>query len=171
MAKNPKTGNSILERLCDIIELYIPALCMMLLFAAFLIGIISRYVLKDPQSWTYELSTVCFLNMVIASWPYVQRNHGHIAFDMVYERQGEKTKCAMRILGNGMIVFSAAALLPAVFHYLYDMKDLTTQVIHMPRWLVFSCLFVSILLSGLRAIIDIKTDLMRLLAETGGKKS
>ena len=153
--------NRIFSILRDIVELYFPAICLVILFLSFLIGIFSRYILKNPQSWSYELSTVCFVNMVIGSWPYVQRKHSHIVFDMFYERQSDSVKLAMRILGNLLIAMSAVALLPATYRYLYDMKNLTTQVIHMPRWLVFSCFAVSLFLSMIHAVLDIFEDLRK----------
>lgn len=161
---NKKLSRS-LTILRDIVDLYYPAVCLLILLVSFLIGIISRYILKTPQTWTYELSTVCFLNTVVASWPYVQRQGRHIVFDMVYEKQHRKLKLAMRIAGNFLIAFSASALFLATFRYLSDMKSLTTQVLHIPRWLVFSCLAVSLGLSAIRAVIDIIVEIRN---EKGG---
>ena len=105
-AQNTKYRTS--QKLCyvirDVVEQYYPALCLLVLFVSFLIGIFSRYILKNPQPWTYELSTICFMNMVIGSWPYVQRKHRHIVFDMYYEKQSETIKLAMRIVGNMLIL-------------------------------------------------------------------
>ncbi len=154
-----KNRPNLLTAVRDLIELYYPALCLIILFFSFLIGIFSRYILKNPQAWTYELSTICFVNLVVASWPYVQREHRHIIFDMFYEKQSNRTKRIMRIIANTLIALSATALLPAACSYLCDMKDLTTQVIHMPRWLVFSCFAVSFALSAVRSIMDVTEDL------------
>ena len=159
--KKSSSWNKFFSVLRDTVELYYPALCLIILFLSFLIGIFSRYILKNPQSWTYELSTISFVNMVIGSWPFVQRKHGHIVFDMFYERQSDKVKRAMRITGNLLIAISAAALLPATYRYLHDMKNLTTQVIHMPRWLVFSCFAVSLFLCMSHAVLDIIEDLRK----------
>lgn len=154
-----KSRLNLLTAVRNLVEQYYPALCLIILFLSFLIGIFSRYILKNPQAWTYELSTVCFVNLVVASWPYVQREHRHIVFDMFYEKQSGRTKRIMRIIGNTLIALSAAALLPAACSYLYDMKDLTTQVIHMPRWLVFICFALSFALSTARSILDVADDL------------
>jgi TRAP-type mannitol/chloroaromatic compound transport system permease small subunit len=47
--------------LANLVELYIPGVVFILLFIVFLINIITRYVLKNPQNWTLEFSLNAFV--------------------------------------------------------------------------------------------------------------
>lgn len=159
MNNNRLKSYNILKFIINLIEIYFPACCLLIMFISFIIGIFCRYILRDPQSWTYELSTICFFNMVIISWPYCQKNHKHIEFDMFYERKSANTKWIMRILSNLLITCSCIALFPASVQYILSMRGLKTQVLHLPRWSVFICFSVSLLFSAIRSCIDIYNDI------------
>ena len=158
---HPKTSDKLpaaVQLILRIIEVYLPALCLILLFISFIIGIITRYILNNPQAWTYEFSTICFFNLVFISWPLVQESHEHIVFDMFYERRSSKVKHIFNYMGNIIIAVCAFTLFPTSISYLQSMKGLTSQVIHIPRQIIYLCYPVSLLLSGSIAIIDIFVD-------------
>lgn len=121
----------------DILEIYIPIALFLILFLSFVIGIVYRYFLNNPQSWTYELSSICFLGVGILSACLVTRNDEHISFDMVYEKFSSKIQCVLRIVSNCLVCITAIAITPASIEYLVDMQGLTTQIIGLPRFLVF----------------------------------
>lgn len=154
---------SVLYNLCctilDLVEIAIPAIMLLCLFVSFIAGIVFRYLLRDPQAWTFELSTVAFLQLTILSACYVQREDQHIAFDMIYERMSLKAQCLMRIIGNIVVVFTATMLIPAAIKYVGTMADLSTQVLKWPRWAIFVCLPLTFLImdirAGHRAVLDI----------------
>lgn len=146
--------------LLDIIEIWIPVVMLLTLFVVFVLGVFYRYVVKDPKSWTYELSTVCFLSFVILSACYVQRQDKHIVFDMIFNKMSDKTQCIMRITSNCITALTCIILTPTTVHFLSSMQGLTTQILKIPRGLVFVCfliLFVSTAIRGcIRAAYDIK---------------
>ena len=45
----------------DFLEVYLPIAVFLLMFISFLTNIFFRYVLKNPQNWTFEFSTYSFV--------------------------------------------------------------------------------------------------------------
>lgn len=154
-----KEVRRIAKIIADIVEVVIPTALLLMLFAVFVLGVFFRYIMQDPQPWTYELSTICFLSFVILSACYVQRVEKHIMFDMVYNAMCARTRCLMRIVSNAIVTITCALLTPATVKYLLSMKGLTSQVLKIPRTLIFLCfllLFCSTAIrSGVRTVIDV----------------
>ena len=70
----------------DLVELYIPGLCFVLMFLAFICQIFCRYVLRSPVPWAYEITVACYLWMVVLGACYAQRERSHVTFTLVYDR-------------------------------------------------------------------------------------
>ena len=92
--------HSLGKLLKNIVEIYIPAIFFLTLFVSFLIGIIFRYVFDNPQSWTFELSSICYLAVAVLAWGIAHRTDGNVVFDMLYNRLSAKTQCILRIITN-----------------------------------------------------------------------
>lgn len=142
----------------NLIEIYIPAIMLICLFVSFVVGIVFRYVFKEPQPWTYELSTVTFLNLAILSGCFVQRKNEHIVFDMVYEKQNKKIQCIMRIVGELIICFTATVLVPTAVKYVCSMSGLKTQILKWPRWCIFVCFPTTFAIMDIRALVRLILD-------------
>ena len=144
----------------DTIEIYIPAALFMILFICFLIGVFFRYVVKNPQSWTFELSTVAFLGSVILAGCLSDRHAEHISFDMIYDRRSEKTKTIMRILSNSLVIVFLGVAFPASIRFILSFNNLTTPIMKIPQTLVFCCfpvLLADLIIRGaVRLVKDIR---------------
>ena len=162
-------------RLCrDFVEIVLPSVLFWMLFISFLIGIFFRYILKDPLSWTFEMGNICFLSVGLISCGIAHRENDHVIFDLIYEKMSPLWKNISRILGNSLIVFTCLMLTPATVKYLQTMQaqKLYTQVIGIPRALIFSPFLIMVLLallrSGYRLVCDIKALLTKSYAEDYG---
>ena len=146
--------------LLDILEIYSPAVLFMILFICFLVGIFFRYVVKNPQSWSFELSTVAFLGSVILAGCLADRHGEHISFDMIYDRRSEKTKTIMRIISNALVFVFLGVAFPASVRFILSFNNLTTPIMKIPQTLVFCCfpvLLVDLIIrSGVRLVMDIR---------------
>jgi len=143
----------ILKVIIDIIEIYIPVAMLIILFMAFIIGIFFRYVLKNPQSWTYEASSIAFLSFTILSACYVGRVDKHIEFDMIFNRMSDKAQSIMNMVSNLLIAIVCAMLVPAAIKFIGSMKGLYTQVLDIPRGMVYWCMVVLFTLTCIRTAI------------------
>ena len=146
--------------LLDLLEIYIPVSLFLVLFVCFLLGILFRYFLKAPQSWTFELSSICYLAVGILSWGVCQRSEEHIVFDMLYNKVSEKTQCLIRVVNNLVIALVALLLIVPSINYLQSLQGLKAQTLPIPRFLIFvpfTISFVSAALrSGYRFVIDLR---------------
>lgn len=140
-----------------------------MLFISFIIGIFTRYVLKSPVSWSYELSTVVFVSLVMLSACYVQRKDEHIEFNLFYVRKPPKTQCLMRIVSNLIIAFTSGMLVPASVKYVRSMSGLKSSIMHIPRGSIFICFIVSFFIMSLRSLWFVYLDI-RSFAERDYRK-
>lgn len=149
MKKATKIGKILL----DIIEVYLPIVFLLTLFASFIIGIFFRYCLQNPQSWSYELSSICFVSFIILSACFVQRTEQHIVFDMLFNKMTLKVQCFMRFVSNLIIAVICAILTPVSVKFVMSMKGLTSQVLKIPRGMIFVCFVILFLSTALRCAI------------------
>lgn len=148
----------------DILEIYIPAIMFMTLFITFVLGVVFRYVIKNPQSWTYELSSIAFLWVGILGWGLTHRENENVVFEMLYERCSERVQTFFRILSNLLIAITAGILIVPSITYLVDMLELSTQILKIPRYLVFLPFAVSFIIAFIRSTYRLIPDI-KLLSE------
>jgi len=167
-AKNKlvKTGKFLL----DVLEIHLPSLLFMTLFICFLIGIVCRYILKDPQAWTFEMSTICYLWVAVLSWGIAHRMDDNVVFDMLYNKLSPTVQCLLRLISNLLIAVTAAVLIGPSLEYLESLFGLTTQTIKLPRFLVFVPFTVSFISATVRSIYNFVLDICSIKDKTYKQK-
>ena len=60
--------------------------CSSCMFVVFLINIFTRYVLRNPQNWTFEFSVNSFVIVGLLGACAAYRLEDHVVFDLVYTR-------------------------------------------------------------------------------------
>ncbi len=98
------------------------AIMLALMFAAFILQIIFRYVLNFPIGWTNEISVVLWIWIVLWGASFVLREEEEIRFDFFYAPAGPKARRVMFISSATALVILYAISLPAVFDYVTFMK-------------------------------------------------
>ncbi len=160
--------------LLDVIEVYIPSVAFIVLFIAFLFGIIFRYVLKDPQTWTFEVSRISFLWAAILAACIADRDENHVIFDMIYVKTSLKVQCLMRIISNLLIIVFISWLTPFTVQYLMKMNTQPTSILKIPMSLVFIpflVLFICTIVRALhRLILDIQAFRKKTYVQTYNRK-
>jgi TRAP-type C4-dicarboxylate transport system permease small subunit len=87
----------------DFIELYIPMAAFIALFVSYIILIAYRYIFLISIAWLTELNTFLYLWCVVLVASYSTRTDAHITFPVLYDKCPEKTKLALRLIGNIVI--------------------------------------------------------------------
>jgi len=151
---------SIGKLLENILELVIPASMFAVLFISFVLGVFFRYVLKNPQSWTFELSSICYLSVGVLSWGISHRTDDHVVFDMFYTKVSTKMQCLFRILSNLLIVFIALMLIVPSITYLQAMVGLKTEIMKIPRVIVFAPFTISFIVAVIRSTYRLILDII-----------
>ena len=106
------------QAVMDFIEIYVPMFWFVLLFVAFILQIISRYIFNNPLVWPYELAQISYVWIITLGCCYAQRTDDNIVFSVIYELVGEKARRLLRLLEDILIVGLLVYLvLPALEFY------------------------------------------------------
>src|SRR5258706_15008830 len=97
------------------------------MFFAFMVQIVFRYVFNFPIGWTSELSVIAWLWLVLWGAAFVVKESEEIRFDLVYSAAGPRTRRAMGIVTGIAIVLLYAASLPGSVKYIAFMKVESTS--------------------------------------------
>jgi C4-dicarboxylate transporter, DctQ subunit len=92
------------------------------MFVAFLIQILFRYVLNWPAGWASELSTVMWIWLVLWGAAFVVRERDEIRFDIFYGSAAPRTRRILMMVIATVIVTLYSVSLPAVWDYVTFMK-------------------------------------------------
>ena len=92
--------------LLDLVEIYIPCASFAVMFISFIIQIFTRYVLNDPQVWTYELTVFGFIWTALLGALYAKRRASHVKFTLLYDMYRPRTQIWVRVAGNSLILIS-----------------------------------------------------------------
>ena len=93
-----------------------------IMFAAFMLQIVFRYVINLPMGWTHEISVIMWLWMVLFGTAFVVRDSEEIRFDILYSAVSDKWRRAMVVICAVALVVLFTISLPAVIDYIQFMK-------------------------------------------------
>jgi TRAP-type C4-dicarboxylate transport system permease small subunit len=118
-----RKAGSALHRFAEVVA----ALLLAVIFVAFIIQIVFRYLFNFPVGWTSELSVAAWLWLVLWGAAFVLREHEEIRFDLVSGVVGRRTRVVMALVAGVAIVVLYAMSLPAAFAYVSFMKVESTS--------------------------------------------
>jgi C4-dicarboxylate transporter, DctQ subunit len=98
------------------------AAMLFLMFAAFMLQIVFRYVLKWPIGWTNEISVALWIWIVLFGAAFVVRESEEIRFDLFWAGAGEKARRVMVLIMAVALISMFVLSLPAVVDYILFMK-------------------------------------------------
>jgi len=98
------------------------AAMLAVMFAAFIIQIVFRYLFNFPVGWTSELTVVMWLWLVLFGSAFVLTEKEEIRFDLLYSSVGRRTRIGMAIVFAIVIVVLYGASLKASYSYVSFMK-------------------------------------------------
>ncbi len=98
------------------------AAMLAVMFLAFLLQIVFRYLLNFPVGWTSELTVIAWLWGVLWGASFVVREREEIRFDLLYGALGPRTRRIAGICTGIAIVALYAMSLPATLDYVRFMK-------------------------------------------------
>lgn len=152
----------------EIIEVYLAVFSFSIMFVAFLIQIFWRYVLDNPLTWPFEVTTVAFVWAVLFGAIYAMRRRDHLKFNLFYERMPEKIQPAIRIFSNLLVcVGFAIAFYPAV-GYIEFMNRQSTTSLDIPFSIVYFPFLVFLIAVICYTLVDIIADVRLMVARGGG---
>jgi C4-dicarboxylate transporter, DctQ subunit len=98
------------------------ALLLFLMFAAFMLQIVFRYVLDWPIGWTNEISVALWIWIVLFGAAFVVRESEEIRFDLFWAGAGDLARRVMVLIMAVSLIAAFVVSLPAVWDYITFMK-------------------------------------------------
>jgi TRAP-type C4-dicarboxylate transport system permease small subunit len=143
----------------DFVEVHLPIAVFVMLFLAFLTNVIFRYIIKNPQNWTFELSVNAFVIVGLLGACAAYRKEDHVVFDLLYTRLDAKGQNILRIISSVVVIVFFTIALPGSIRYLVRLPAVTS-IMRIPLRFVFlpyPILLISMVLrSAYRLFSDIK---------------
>ena len=140
------------------------AVLMGSLVLAVLWQVFTRFVLRDPSSWTEELARYLMIWVGLIGAAYAAGRHKHLAVDLLAGRlSGQRAQLLRIITGMCAILFAMAALFGGGMRLVWVMLKLgqTSASLQVPLGYVYLALPVSGLLITFYATLDLIEDLRR----------
>ena len=102
------------------------AMLLAVMFVAFIVQIVFRYVFNFPIGWTSELTVITWLWLVLWGAAFVVTEAEEIRFDLIYSAVGAHTRRIMAIVTSVALLVLYGMSLPAVVDYVTFMKVQST---------------------------------------------
>jgi TRAP-type C4-dicarboxylate transport system permease small subunit len=131
------------------------------MFAAFLVQIVTRYVLNDPASWTLEVCSIAYVWIVFFASGTIVTSRQHITFDMLYSALTPPWKRGFSLFTTASLLALFVICLPEVLGYIHFVSLKHTLILNIRLDLIYSCF--AIFMIG--AIIGAAIRLYRLLGK------
>ncbi|MDQ6435291.1 TRAP transporter small permease subunit [Mesorhizobium sp. LHD-90] len=98
------------------------AAMLAVMFFAFLLQILFRYVLNWPTGWTNEISAILWIWIVLWGAAFVLTEQEEMRFDLIYASVGARTRSVMFLICAASLIFLYGISFPAVLDYVTFMK-------------------------------------------------
>ena len=100
------------------------------MFAAFIVQIVFRYLFNFPIGWTSELTVAAWLWLVLWGSAFVLKEREEIRFDLIYSSVGPRARRVMGILMAVALVALYGMSFPATWKYVTFMKVERSSYLH-----------------------------------------
>lgn len=150
------------------IEEIIPSLLFAILFVVFIAGVISRYVFSYPLSWSYDITAIAYLWMVVLGACYTTRKKSHVMFTLIYDLLERRKQAALVFLGDLIIAVTFIALFVPSWQFITKMKIQKTGVLGVPFSVIYSPFIVFVIIIVLYMIMEMYECLRIFMNKTKG---
>ena len=118
------------------------ATMLAVMFFAFLLQILFRYVLNWPTGWTNELSAILWIWIVLWGAAFVTTEQEEMRFDLIYASVRPRVRGVMFLFCAAWLVFLYGISFPAVLDYVTFMKVEKSAYLNIPFDWLFSIYIV-----------------------------
>lgn len=120
----------------------VAAAMLAVMFVAFLLQIVFRYVFNLPTGWSSELTVVMWLYLVLWGAAFVLKEEEEIRFDLLYGGSGRRARIGMGLVCAAAVVLLYGMSLPAAYAYVSFMKVERSSYLKIPLNWLFSIYLV-----------------------------
>lgn len=116
--------------------------------------VVARYVFNSGAVWALELTTLLFAWLVLFGMSYGIKVGLHLGVDFFVNMLGPKVVRAAALFAVACGIAYASILFVGSWVYLTKLYKIgiTTEDLHLPRWLAYSILPIGLALLGIRCV-------------------
>ena len=134
----------------------VAAAAFALMFAAFTIQILSRYVLNMPVAWSLELCSIAYVWVVFWSCDLLVSERQQIVFDVIYQAIRPKTRRWIAIFNTATLAVLFLAALPGTLEYIWFLRRRASMMLQIPMHLVYLCFVVFMIAVVVGAVLRLR---------------
>jgi len=154
------TKSRLVTRLHRVAEI-IAAAMFAIMLAAFLVGVISRYVFNNPVSWSIEICSIAYVWIVFLSGATIVPMEQHITFDMLHKAVKPSARRVLAIISAASIGVIFLVGLPTTLEYIGFVGQKRTLMLHIPMNYVYSCFGIFMIGAIIRSALSLRALLGR----------
>jgi len=147
------------DTIFDIIELYIPTVCIFICFASFVCQVFSRKILGHQWFWTYETCVISFMFCTLFGGSYAARKHTHVTFDTIYDLFPEPIQKYIDVFISLVGIFVFGALLIPCWNVVVGQTGLKSDMLHLPMNAITFPFFSFVLLTLIHLLTDLVSEI------------
>ena len=156
--------------LLDFVEVWMPTIALAVIFVAFILNVISRYVFRSPINACYELCLAGLVWTLLLSAPYAVRTKTNVAFTLLYDKAGARTQLIMRLIGNAFLLFCLIKMFYPCLDWVLFMHRKRTSVLKIRYDILFFPFVIFNALDIFHFTVDIVRDLIKGFKAITGKE-
>ena len=156
--------------LLDFVEVWMPTITLAIIFVAFIINVISRYVFRAPVNACYELCLAGLVWTLLLSAPYAVRTKTNVAFTLLYDKAGAAVQLIMRLAGNAFLLFCLIRMFYPCLDWVLFMHRKRTPVLGIRYDILFFPFVIFNALDIFHFAVDFISDLIVAYNAITGKK-
>lgn len=157
--------------LLDFIEVWMPTICLAVIFFSFIVNVVSRYLFNKPVNACYELCLMGLLWTLLLSAPYAVRNHSNVAFTLIYDKMNAKGQLILRMLGTAFILFCLIRMFYPCMDWVLFMKRKRTAVLKIRYNILYFPFVIFNFLTICHLVYDFIKDIILAVGAICGKKT
>jgi TRAP-type C4-dicarboxylate transport system permease small subunit len=120
----------------------ISAAAFALMFGAFMVQIVSRYIFDAPVSWSLEICSIGYIWIVFWTCDILVSERQHIIFDVLYVKFPPRWRRVVGIVNTATLGLIFLAALPTTLEYIHFLARRKTMILKLPFDVVYSCFAV-----------------------------
>lgn len=138
----------------DLLEIYLPTLCLIVTFVSFIIQVVSRYIFRSQVAWSYELCVTGFVWCLYLAAGHAMRAHTHVVFTLFYDKLNAGWQLVFRLAGTLFLIVCFGLLAYPAYDWIQFMAIKKSATLHIPMNIVFAPFIAFTVLTLLHLVED-----------------
>ncbi|WP_448534917.1 TRAP transporter small permease [Pseudothermotoga sp.] len=136
----------VLKKVKDVVQIHVPAVCVLILFSSMFAQVVLRYVFRHPSPEAFEISSYSFVWSVLLGAALANRYKNHIKFDIIYNKFPRKvqivTDIVFDLFFSSLLIISLKPIVSQALWY----KIIRSEVLGIPWTYLTLCLPIAMVL-------------------------